>query len=61
MLRELRIDYGWTIAELAERVGRHKNFIGQVELGKKLPSDATVNALAEALDVSRAIFFEESE
>jgi transcriptional regulator with XRE-family HTH domain len=45
--RTLRIDKGWTMAEVADRVGYKQNYIAQVENGKFNPSKEFLSKSAE--------------
>jgi DNA-binding XRE family transcriptional regulator len=49
-IRQLRVDRGITVTDLAKRIGRHKDTIWGVEGEKKRPmSDVLASQLAKAL------------
>lgn len=55
-LRRIRKQYqrqqdGWSQANLAERVGVHRNYIGMLERGERQPALDTLDDLGEILDV----------
>lgn len=50
--REQRQLKGWTIEELATRVGISTNYMGALERGAKVPKLETFIRIAEVLDVS---------
>jgi len=50
-LRELRIEKGWTQEELADKVGMHFTYIGQIERGVRNPSLVNLCKLARTLSV----------
>lgn len=51
-----RRELGWTQADLAERIGVHRNTIARVEFGH-WPADWLKLALAEALGEEPAVLF----
>ena len=51
-LRELRKSRGWTLAELADKVGVQGSMVGNYERGVHYPPIPTLVKLARALDVS---------
>lgn len=51
-IRKKRIERGWKIAILADKVGVSEDFIGKVERATDIPSLQTVVAIANALEVS---------
>lgn len=51
-LAQLRHEAGLTQEEVAERSGRHANYIGDIERGQRNPSLMVLLAIAGALDVS---------
>jgi transcriptional regulator with XRE-family HTH domain len=51
-LRELRQSRGWTLAELAEKVGVQGSMVGNYERGIHYPPIPTLVKLAHALEVS---------
>lgn len=53
-VRDGRMRAGFTQMELAERINKSQNFLGQIERGTKHPSLDVLIALAEALQVSVA-------
>lgn len=53
-VRDARTQAGFTQLELAERINKSQNFLGQIERGTKHPSLDVLIALAEALRVSVA-------
>ncbi len=52
--RDARTQAGFTQLELAERIDKSQNFLGQIERGTKHPSLDVLIALAESLQVSVA-------
>ena len=50
-MKELRIQYGLTQQELAERIGVSTSFVGHVERGTRKASLETLVALSNALGV----------
>jgi transcriptional regulator with XRE-family HTH domain len=48
----LRVDKGWSQAELAKRIGVSASAVGMYEQGRREPSLALVVCLAQALDVT---------
>lgn len=53
-VRDARTQAGFTQLELAERIDKSQNFLGQIERGTKHPSLDVLIALAGALQVSVA-------
>lgn len=51
-IRRRRIERGWKIAVLADKVGVSDDFIGKIERATDIPSLQTVVAIANALEVS---------
>lgn len=49
VVRDARLDAGWTQEELAHRAGVHRTYIGDLENGRKSPTLDVVEALAAAL------------
>lgn len=44
-------DGGWSQADVGDRVGVHRNYIGMLERGERKPALGTVDDLAELLGV----------
>lgn len=57
-LKELRLQRGWTLQELAEQSGLSKTFISRLESGDRQASIAAVLSLARIFGVSLASMFE---
>lgn len=57
-LRELRLQRGWTLQQLAEQSGLSKTFISRLESGSRQASIAAVLTLARVFGVSLASMFE---
>lgn len=58
-LRELRADYGWTQADLAERLGVSRQTVNAIETGKFDPSLPLAFRIARLFDRRiEDIFFE---
>ncbi len=57
-LRELRLERGWTLEELAGQSGLSKAFLSRLESGDRQASIAAVLTLARIFDVSLASLFE---
>ena len=51
-LRNCRENKGLTTTELAEKVGTSQSAISYFERGKKIPSVATLESIADTLEVS---------
>lgn len=52
MLKRVRLQRNFTLAELSEKAGVSISFISQVENGKNMPSVETLKQLADALHIS---------
>ncbi len=57
-LRELRLQRGWTLQDLAAQSGLSKTFLSRLESGDRQASIAAVLTLSRILDVSLASLFE---
>jgi transcriptional regulator with XRE-family HTH domain len=57
-LKELRLQRGWTLQELAEQSGLSKTFVSRLESGSRQASIAAVLTLARIFGVSLASMFE---
>ena len=57
-LRELRLQRGWTLQDLAGQSGLSKTFLSRLESGDRQASIAAVLTLARIFDVSLASLFE---
>ncbi|HEY0744699.1 MAG TPA: XRE family transcriptional regulator [Chryseosolibacter sp.] len=51
-LRQLRVDKGMSLAELAEATGISISYLNEIEKGKKLPKPDKISVLANTLEVS---------
>ena len=51
-VKRLRLERGWSQEELADRAGKHRTFISQIERVVKTPTIDTVDAIAKALGVT---------
>lgn len=49
VLREVRLERGFSQEELADRAGLHRTYISQVERGLKSPSLRSLEQIAQAL------------
>ena len=58
MVRDTRKKLNMTQAELAEKIGMNRTVLGRLEKGEYLPSIPQLEALAEALGLDIASFFE---
>lgn len=56
-LRRCREEQGWTQAQLAERCGLHRTFIGSVERGERNVSLLNLRRIARVLRVPLADLF----
>lgn len=57
-VRKLRLDYGWTLKELAAELGVSSAYLSNVETGKKpIPSDLALR-IAEAMNLNQDEFRE---
>lgn len=61
LLRAYRTDEGWSQAELARRVGCSRAQMSNWECGRQTPNLANIDALADALGISRAALLDEDE
>ena len=59
-IKQLRIQNGLTLEELASRTELTKGFLSQLERNLSSPSVATLEDITEALGVSMATFFTET-
>jgi transcriptional regulator with XRE-family HTH domain len=50
-MKRLRRERGWSQEELADRVGRHRTFISQIERATKSPTLDTLERIADAFGV----------
>ena len=57
-LRELRLQRGWTLQDLAGQSGLSKTFLSRLESGNRQASIAAVLTLSRVFDVSLALLFE---
>jgi transcriptional regulator with XRE-family HTH domain len=53
-IRELRTVKGWRQIDLAEEAGINENYVSDIEIGKKEICLRTMQALAEAFDLTLA-------
>lgn len=60
-LKKLRGRRGYTISEVAQRIGISPSFISQVEQGKVQPSLQTLDLMLTMYSVSKADFFDQVE
>ena len=51
-IRQLRVERGWTQAELADKVGVYQGQISAYEKGKNEPSSGILRSMAEVFEVS---------
>lgn len=58
LIREERIRQGLTQTELAESVGKDRQYLYKIESGKVTPNVSTIAILAEALGLSLNDFFQ---
>ena len=61
LISDIRHKRNMTQAELAQKAGLVQSTITQIETGKKKPSMATIGKIAQALEVSPAVFFGHEE
>ena len=59
VLRLLRIAKGYSISEMAEKLGKSQPFISRIESGQKTPSDELLRKYSEVLHIkfSTIMFF----
>ncbi|ULQ59178.1 helix-turn-helix transcriptional regulator [Brucepastera parasyntrophica] len=60
-IRKLRGEKGMSQMELSNRANLSQSFLASIEAGKKQPSVLTIIKIANALEVSPKLFFQESE
>lgn len=53
-IRDLRLDLGYGLSELASKAGLSPSYLSEIETGKKQPSSKTLDKLATALNITRA-------
>lgn len=51
-LKQIRLDAGLTQEELSSKIGLSRNFIAQMETGKKKPSDRTIKDICRELNIN---------
>lgn len=51
-IKKLRKDLGFTQAEFSSKIGLSRNFIAQIETGKKYPSDRTISDICREFNVN---------
>jgi len=56
-IKKIREDKNFTQQKLADKVGIHLSYIGNIEIGAKQPSLETLFRIAEALGVKVSDFF----
>ena len=61
VIQRLRLEQGWSIAELARRSGFNKNYLSLVEKGKNTPSLNLLLQLAEVFHVNASDMLREVE
>lgn len=61
VIKQLRLQQGLTLEELADRAGIHRTTIGLLERGERLPTMQIVVQLAEALGQKLSILISEAE
>ena len=54
VLRELRLDKGWTLRKVSKTGLIALGYLSEIERGKKQPSDEVIAELLKAFDVSLA-------
>ena len=60
-IREIRLSKGLKLKEVAELTGLSQGFLSQVETSKSSVTLQSISKIADALEVSRAYFFENEE
>jgi transcriptional regulator with XRE-family HTH domain len=61
LVQEYRLKKNMTQAELAQKAHLSQSTITQIERGKKAPSMETIGKIAQALEVSPAVFFSDED
>ncbi|MGE3806193.1 MAG: helix-turn-helix domain-containing protein [Gemmataceae bacterium] len=61
VLRRRREEAGLSQEELAEKAGLHRNYVGLLERGQRMPTILAVQQLAEALGTTLTGFLAEVE
>jgi len=56
-LRHLRKKNGWTQAELADRLGLDRSYVGEIEQGKRNPCLLNLEIIADGFRISLARLF----
>jgi transcriptional regulator with XRE-family HTH domain len=51
-LRHLRKKKGWTQAELADRLGMDRSYVGEIEQGKRNPCLLSLDIIAKGFEIS---------
>ncbi|TJY37937.1 helix-turn-helix transcriptional regulator [Pontimicrobium aquaticum] len=57
-IKELRNERGLTQTELAELVGKDRQYLYKIEKGRVTPNVVTISALVYALEISLTDFFD---
>ena len=60
-LKKIRTDKGLTQEEVALRSGLSQGYVNQLESGKRMYTQKSLEQIADALDISIADFFREDE
>jgi XRE family transcriptional regulator, regulator of sulfur utilization len=61
VLRQLRVERGWSQEQLAERAELNRSYLGEVERGHAIPSLITLSKLATALEIRLSSFIARCE
>lgn len=60
-LKQLRLDKGWILSQLASATGLSEAYLSRIETGARTPSVGTIFSVARALDIPVAQVFDEPE
>lgn len=57
VVKEKRIAFGYSLEELAEKIGKTPSFVGQIERGTSLPGLETLAQLTQLLAIDANVYF----
>jgi len=61
LLRQLRLEKGWSQETFADRCGLHRTYVGSIERGEKSITIETLQRLTIALNTKPSIIFQRLE
>ena len=57
LLKDLREDRGWSLRDLGMTVGMNKTYLGDIELGKRNPTDNSLEKIVAGYGLTLKEFF----